>query len=97
VPIPCPYGAQGLSFIPPWPRCAELPPHTLVLVAPPGADLLEVTVTDVVECLLGICSAYALAEKTVRKRRHRRWLLLLLSQRGHGRFVRPEKCSAVRG
>ena len=60
--------------------------RTPVLVAPHGVDLLEVTLTDMIECLLGICSACAHAETTVRKRHHRRWLLLQRSQRGHARL-----------
>ena len=65
--------------------------HTLVLVAPPGVDLLEVTVTEYdrmpVRHMLGICSVYAHAETTVQKRRDSRWLLRLLQR---GQWEHPE-------
>lgn len=89
MPIPYPhYGAQGLSFILRFyhGRVGQnFHVHASVqLVAPPGVqvDLLGVTVTDMIECLQGVCSAYANAEKTVWKCYHPsyQWLFLQLSQ-----------------
>jgi len=80
-PTSYPYGAQGHSFHH-GRMVRNLHAHTHV--APPGVDPLEVTVTEMIKCLLdmlGVC-----ARRDGAERPHCRRLLPQL---------RPEKCSAV--